>query len=188
MTFNLTYFIVVFLLQLLVEIKKHRIQIEETKAEETATAAKQNMDNAKLQLTLQESLEIEEQNCVNPRQAHGIVRVEVLKDEVSNMNSSSNALKFARAFSFFAILPASIYSLIYSLENIENWRPHGTTAFNMILLGIGVPCYLFIHNIKMGEFALKYLKHKTRSEQKISCIEILTFALLIFPNIVIILN
>ena len=73
------------------------------------------------------------------------------------MNSSSNALKFAQAFSFFATLPASIYSLIYSLENIENWRPHGTTAFNMILLGIGVPCYLFIHNIKTGKFALKYL-------------------------------
>jgi hypothetical protein len=70
LTFNLTYFIVVFLLQLLVEIKKHRIHIEETKAEETATAAKQNMDNAKLQLTLQESLEIEEQTCVNPHQAH----------------------------------------------------------------------------------------------------------------------
>jgi hypothetical protein len=166
-TFNLTFIVVNFLLQIAIEIKKRKMQNVVAKAEEMATAAKQNVENAKLKLTLQNNVECEGQKDVAyPHQTLEIVGTEVHEDEISKVTSSSNALKVARAVSLFAILPASIFTILFSLENMGDWRPHGAAASSMISFGIVVPCVLFIYNIKLRKFAFNYLKNKI---QKLKC-------------------
>jgi hypothetical protein len=62
--FNLTFIFVNFFMQIAIEIKKRKMQNVVAKAEEMATAAKQNVENAKLKLTLQNNVECEEQEGV----------------------------------------------------------------------------------------------------------------------------
>ena len=163
--FNVTHILVVLVLQMLIEMKKRRMKVETTKAEETAAAANRNLENAMMKLTLQEIVQSEQDHQhQNPKDVNiGQTEEMVVEDEdVGKVTSSKNALKVARAVSLFAILPASLYSILFSLENIGGWRPHGAAACSMISFGIVVPSVLFFYNLKMRKFAINYLKNKVQ--------------------------
>ena len=66
-------------------------------------------------------------------------------------------LKVARAVSLFGVLPSLAFILALSLEDIDNLRPHGTTAFVLFSYGFAAPALLFLYNSKMRKFARNYI-------------------------------
>jgi hypothetical protein len=80
-------------------------------------------------------------------------------DYTSNKQFRSNALKVARAVTLFAVLSASIFLILFTLENIDEWRPHAVAASVMIAFGIVIPVFAFIGNSKLRKFAVDYVRN-----------------------------
>ena len=68
-----------------------------------------------------------------------------------------DARKVARAISIICSLPTVLYVVSFSLQSIDEYRPHGTTAFTLICYGIVAPLTLFLVNKSLSTFALTYL-------------------------------
>ena len=67
--------------------------------------------------------------------------------------SENNKLKVARAVTFFCVFPTAIFVVTFSLENIDSFRPHGTTAFTLFCYGVLVPAIFFFINKKLLNFS-----------------------------------
>jgi hypothetical protein len=159
-------------LQGLIEIKKHKANLDGCHAEEIAVAANQNLDNAKLKLNLESAIEICDLES-SPElfdigsKAHSCLPTVVSAEESKkttngDFSSSHYTLIAARAITIFAFFTATIFCIFFSLENAGDWRPHGAAASSMILFGILAPSVFYIRNAKMRHFANNYLKEKLK--------------------------
>jgi hypothetical protein len=173
--FLLSILVTVSILQILIEMKKRRFKRAAEKAAKDADAAKRSLDEARQRL---ENNDVVRDNA--EMNSNASVTFSNLLQNTAGNNSSirefgaaatsyilpgnhlsqDDALKVARAFTVFAVLPASIFLFLFTLENIDEWRPHGTTASNMIAFGIIVPVLFFIGNLKLRNFAISYFRNK----------------------------
>jgi hypothetical protein len=159
-------------LQGLIEIKKHKANLDGCHAEDIAAAANTNLENAKLKLNLESGIEIcdlesspelfdigsKPHSCLPT-----VVSVqESKKTKNGDFSSSHYTLIAARAITIFAFSSATIFCVFFSLENAGDWRPHGAAASSMILFGILAPSVFYIRNAKMRHFANNYLKEKLK--------------------------
>jgi hypothetical protein len=168
--------VIVSILQFSIEMMKRRFKRAAEKAAKDAEAAKRNLDEAKQRLenndVVRNNAEMNSDASVtlsnllqNTTEYNSSIReVEVAASSYNPPGnhhlSQDDALKVARVVTFFAVLPASIFLFLFTLENIDEWRPHGTTASNMIAFGIIVPVLFFIGNLKLRNFAISYLRNK----------------------------
>ncbi len=90
------------------------------------------------------------------KQLHNIV---IVTKESNGKQLIDKAVKFARIVSVIAIIPALLSAIGSSLENINSLRPHGVTAFTLIVYGIIIPLICIIHNGKLRHFAADYVKN-----------------------------
>jgi hypothetical protein len=173
--FTSSIIVVISVLQILIEIKKRKLRRVAEKAARDAEAAKRNIDKAKLRLqnnetlsnnaelnpdsnlTLQNQLHEVDENFPNIRSGLAATSLNVLP---SSHQTQDNALKAARVITFFAVLPTSIFLFLLTLENMDEWRPHGAAASTMIAFGIIIPVLFLIGNLKLRKFAVNYLKDK----------------------------
>jgi hypothetical protein len=164
------------ILQIFIEIKKCKLKRVTEKAARDAEDAVRNINEARSRLQTNETLiNNAEMNppassTPLPNQLHCVdennssVRGEIAKTCSTGLQgnplSQDNAFKVARVIAFFAFLPAVIFIIIFTLENIDDWRPHGTTALTMIAFGIIIPMLFFIGNFKFRRFAISYVRNK----------------------------
>ena len=136
-------------LQIFIELKKWKARIEAENAAKAAEAAKKSLDEARLRLELSERRKssLPSRRCVR------------FKVDLEEKKNNNNALKFARAVALFAVLPVSFFLVLFSLETIEDWRPHGVTIAIMLAFGIVVPAILFLQNLRLRKFATSELKN-----------------------------
>ncbi len=167
--------VAILVMQILIEIKKRKFRRVAEKAARDAEVAKRNIDEAKLKIqsnkttcnsaeintnssqSLQNQPSTTEDNNASARLGQAVTSSSNLPD---NYPSQDSSLKVARAVTFFAVLPASVFICIFTLENIDKWRPHGTVALTMIAFGIVVPVLFFVGNSKLRKFVVKNLKNK----------------------------
>ena len=164
------------ILQIFIEIKKCKLKRVTEKAARDAEEAKRNINEARSRLQTNEILiNNAEMNPASsmplPNQLHCVdvnnssVRGGIAKTCSTGLQgnplSQDNAFKVARVIAFFALLPALIFIIIFTLENIDDWRPHGTTALTMIAFGIIIPMLFFIGNLKFRRFAISYVRNKS---------------------------
>lgn len=163
------------ILQIFIEIKKHKVTTEMERAAETAEAAKRNMDRAKVQFCKNETLEnIRETNvrsatCLpnevtDTESSSSIIDfgqfLTIISNDFHSVESHHNTLKVARAVTFCTIVPMSVFIILFTLENIDEWRPHAVLAATMVAFGVIVPILIFIVNVKMRKFAANYFRQK----------------------------
>ena len=146
--FVLFLIISVSVLQIFIEHKKRKLQINAGKAEMAAEMAHRNLEEARMKLN--------NRTVVPNRASHSVTNNADLEEK----NNKNSALKFARAIALFAVLPTSLFVLLFSLESIQDWRPHGVTALVMSAIGIVVPAVIFIENTKLRNFSINYMKSK----------------------------
>jgi len=170
--FTSSIIVVISVLQILIEIKKRKLRRVAEKAARDAEAAKRNIDKAKLRLqnneTLSNNAELNPdsnltlQNQLDignfPNTTSGLAATS--SNVPPNHQTQDNALKAARVITFFAVLPTSIFLFLLTLENMDEWRPHGATASTMIVFGIITPVLFLMGNSKLRKFAVNYLKDK----------------------------
>lgn len=66
-------------------------------------------------------------------------------------------LKIGRAATLFYVMPTAMFLVTFSLENVDDFRPHGTTAFTLFCYGVVTPSILVILNKKLFNFAKEQL-------------------------------
>lgn len=173
--FIASFLLTILVLQVFIEIKKCKFKSEAEKAKKAADAAKRSLEEAKLKLINQETLSvnIEMNQNSNPPLPSQLPILDTLNSEINaspaitifstdlkcEKQSNSNALKLARAVTLFALLPASIFLTLFTLENINEWRPHGVTIAVMIAFGMIIPILSFVVNLRMRKFAVNYLSN-----------------------------
>ncbi len=174
--FIASFLLTILFLQIFIEIKKCKFKSEAEKAKKAADAAKRSLEEAKLKLINQETLSvnIEMNQNSNPSLPSELPILDTVKSEINasqamtifsnefkcEKQSSSNALKLARAVTLFALLPASIFLALFTLESINEWRPHGVTIAVMMAFGMVIPILSFVVNVRMRKFALNYVRNQ----------------------------
>ncbi len=69
-----------------------------------------------------------------------------------------HAINVARYVFIFGIFPAMFVIFIFSTVNIN--RPHGSTIAILVNYGIIIPLIIIVHNEKIRQFALDFLRRK----------------------------
>jgi len=69
----------------------------------------------------------------------------------------NNKLKFARAITIFCIVPTLAFVITFTLQSLDEYRPHGTTTFTLLCFGVVAPSTFFIFNKNLRNFARKQL-------------------------------
>ena len=80
--------------------------------------------------------------------------------EPTHREKEANKLKFARVVTVLCVIPTIVYTVTLSHENLDNIRPHGTTALTLSSYGILAPSVLFVVNKKLFNFAKTYIRSK----------------------------
>ena len=154
--FVLFLIISVSVLQIFIEHKKRKLQINARKAEMAAEMAHRNLEEARMKLNNRTVVG----QLSNPDLPNRASQSVTNNADLEEKNNKNNALKFARAIALFAVLPTSLFVLLFSLESIQDWRPHGVSALVMSTIGIVVPTVIFIENTKLRNFSINYMKSK----------------------------
>jgi len=156
LAFTLVLVILVSLIQLLIELKKHKLRIKARNAEKAAEEAHRNLLDARLKLNQGCNVS---QSSSNSDQTNESLHSVIMIADTEDKKKTSNALKFARGVVLFAVIPELIFGIVFSLETIQDLRPHGVTAALMLTMGSIVPCLFFISNAKPMKFATEQVSN-----------------------------
>jgi len=172
--FMSSFVITVSALQISIEVKKWKLSSEAKKADKAAKAAKRHLNEAKLKLAFYEMLKNEQEgdgdsnlgleqllNSCNGSSDSQTTQIEVC-EEYNTTKTNNNVLKLTRIITMLAVILATTVITIFSLEGMDNWRPHGSTALTMIAFGNVVPIFSLLNNTKMRKFAFDIIKTKSR--------------------------
>ena len=69
----------------------------------------------------------------------------------------TNKLKMSRGVTFFCIIPIWAFVITFSLQSLDEYRPHGTAVFAMFSFGVAGPATLFVFNKNLRHFAKKQM-------------------------------
>jgi len=174
--FILSLVFTVSFLQIIIEIKKHKVKTEAEKAAKAAEVAKRNIEEANMKLQRNKSHEnnfktnlnltlnlpnaITDSVSSNSSINIGKVYTTISNDFNTENVSHNNTLIVARAVTLCTILPMSVFLTLFTLENIDDWRPHGVLASSMAALGIVAPASILIGNSRMRKFVVCYFRNK----------------------------
>ena len=78
-------------------------------------------------------------------------------DGKDHLMPDGEKLKSARAGTIFCFVPISAFIITFSLQSLDSYRPHGTTAFALFSFGVVAPATLFFMNKNLRSFARKQL-------------------------------
>ena len=102
-------------------------------------AVSKHVDEIDPRLAWQEAIE----NVHNP---------EIITADKNHKQFVDKAVRFGRTVTMFGILPALLFAVASTLENINSLRPHGTTGSMLFMSGILYLLMFIFHKTKLRQF------------------------------------